>query len=149
MSSVASPLQGPGPNGALTLASGVPAHTLKRRVRQRRQMLAVQVASGSLNTLVVLVYAYAGTVSIVVPAVYFLSGLALVGFFLLLSETHFNDRFEDHYLTIFQIGSHVALQLGFLLAAPRIGYAFLSVLFLIFGMGALRITSRQALAAWT
>jgi diguanylate cyclase (GGDEF)-like protein len=149
MSSVASPLQGPGPNGALTLASGVPAHTLKRRVRQRRQMLAVQVASGSLNTLVVLVYAYAGTVSIVVPAVYFLSGLALTGFFLVLSETHFNDRFEDHYLTIFQIGSHVALQLGFLVAAPNIGDAFLSVLFLIFGMGALRITSRQALMAWT
>jgi diguanylate cyclase (GGDEF)-like protein len=149
MSSVASPVQGPGPNGALTLAGGVPAHTLKRRVGQRRQMLAVQVASGSLNTLVVLVYAYAGTVSIVVPAVYFLSGLALIGFFLVLSETHFNDRFEDHYLTIFQIGSHVALQLGFLLAAPNIGDAFLSVLFLIFGMGALRITSRQALMAWT
>jgi diguanylate cyclase (GGDEF)-like protein len=149
MSSVASSLQGPAPNGALTLASGVSAHILKRRVRQRRQMLAVQVASGSLNTLVVLVYAYAGTISIVIPAVYFLSGLVLIGFFLVLSEAHFNDRFEDHYLTILQIGSHVALQLGFLLAVPRIGYAFLSVLFLIFGMGALRITSRQALMAWT
>jgi diguanylate cyclase (GGDEF)-like protein len=149
MSSVASSLQGPAPNGALTLASGVSAHILKRRVRQRRQMLAVQVASGSLNTLVVLVYAYAGTISIVIPAVYFLSGLVLIGFFLVLSEAHFNDRFEDHYLTILQIGSHVACQLGFLLAVPRIGYAFLSVLFLIFGMGALRITSRQALMAWT
>ncbi len=149
MSSVASSLQGPGRHGALTLAGGVPAHILRRRVRQRRQMLAVQVASGTLNTLVVLVYAYAGTIPIVIPAVYFLSGLALIGFFLVLSETHFNDRFEDHYLTIFQIGSHVAIQLGFLLAAPRIGYAFLSVLFLIFGMGALRITSRQAIIAWT
>jgi diguanylate cyclase (GGDEF)-like protein len=149
MSSVASSLQGTGPNGALTLADGVPANILKRRVRQRRQILAVQVASGTLNTLVVLVYAYADTISIVIPAVYFLSGLALIGFFLVLSETHFNDRFEDHYLTIFQIGSHVAIQLGFLLAAPRIGYAFLSVLFLIFGMGALRITSRQAIIAWT
>src|SRR3981081_4620382 len=115
MSSVASSLQGPAPNGALTLASGVSAHILKRRVRQRRQMLAVQVASGSLNTLVVLVYAYAGTISIVIPAGYFLSGLVLIGFFLVLSEAHFNDRFEDHYLTILQIGSHVALQLGFLL----------------------------------
>ena len=112
-------------------------------------MLAVQVVSGSLNTVVVLVYAYAGTIPIVIPAVYFLSGLAVIGFFLLLSETHLNDRFEDHYLTIFQIGSHVALQLGFMLAVPTIGYAFLSVLFLIFGMGALRITSRQALVAWT
>jgi diguanylate cyclase (GGDEF)-like protein len=149
MSSVASSLQGPASTGALTHASEVPANVLKRRVHQRRRILAVQVASGSLNTLVVLVYAYAGTIPIVIPAVYFLSGLALIGFFLVLSETHFNDRFEDHYLTIFQIGSHVAIQLGFLLAAPRIGYAFLSVLFLIFGMGALRITSRQAVIAWT
>jgi diguanylate cyclase (GGDEF)-like protein len=33
--------------------------------------------------------------------------------------------------------------------APAIGYAFLSVLFLIFGFGALRMTSRQAIIAWT
>ena len=149
MSSVASSLQSPGSTGTLTLANEAPANVLKRRVHRRRQMLAVQVVSGSLNTVVVLVYAYAGTIPIVIPAVYFLSGLAVIGFFLLLSETHFNDRFEDHYLTIFQIGSHVALQLGFMLAVPTIGYAFLSVLFLIFGMGALRITSRQALVAWT
>jgi diguanylate cyclase len=149
MSSVASSLEGPGSTGAIALAGEVPTNVLKRRVHRRRQMLAVQVVSGSLNTVVVLVYAYAGTIPIVIPAVYFLSGLAVIGFFLLLSETHFNDRFEDHYLTIFQIGSHVALQLGFMLAVPTIGYAFLSVLFLIFGMGALRITSRQALVAWT
>ena len=149
MSSVASSLQSPGSTGTLTLANEAPANVLKRRVHRRRQMLAVQVVSGSLNTVVVLVYAYAGTIPIVIPAVYFLSGLAVIGFFLLLSETHLNDRFEDHYLTIFQIGSHVALQLGFMLAVPTIGYAFLSVLFLIFGMGALRITSRQALVAWT
>ena len=149
MSSVASSLQGPGSTGAVALAGEVPANVLKRRVQRRRQMLAVQVVSGSLNTVVVLVYAYAGTIPIVIPAVYFLSGLAVIGFFLLLSEIHFNDRFEDHYLTIFQIGSHVALQLGFMLAVPTIGHAFLSVLFLIFGMGALRITSRQALVAWT
>jgi diguanylate cyclase (GGDEF)-like protein len=73
----------------------------------------------------------------------------LIGFFVVLSETHVNDRFEDHYLTIFQIGGHVALQLGFLLAAPEIGYAFLSVVFLIFGFGALRMTSRQATVAWS
>jgi len=44
---------------------------------------------------------------------------------------------------------HVALQLAFLLAAPEIGYVFLGVLFLIFGFGALRMTSRQAIIAWT
>lgn len=122
---------------------------LKRRVGQRRQMLAVQAVSCSLITLVLLVYCYAGTISIVIPSTYFVSGIALIGFFVVLSETHVNDRFTDHYLTILQIGGHVALQLGFLLAAPEIGYAFLSVLFLIFGFGALRMTSWQATVAWT
>ena len=112
-------------------------------------MLVVQAVSYSLLSLVLLVYCYAGTISIVIPSTYFLSGLALIGFFVALSETHVNDRFEDHYLTIFQIGGHVALQLGFLLAAPEIGYTFLGVLFLIFGFGALRMTSRQATVAWT
>src|SRR5665647_3503765 len=149
MSSAASLLQGQGSDGALTPTDRLPLDLLKRRVGQRRQMLGVQALSYSLITLVLLVYCYAGTISIVIPAAYFLSGVALIGFFVVLSETHVNDRFEDHYLTIFQVGSHVALQLGFLLAAPRIGYAFLSVLFLIFGFGALRMTSRQATIAWT
>ena len=112
-------------------------------------MLIVQAASCSLITLVLLIYCYAGTISIIIPSVYFLSGIGLIGFFVVLSEAHFNDRFEDHYLTIFQVGGHVALQLVFLLAASEIGYAFLSVLFLIFGFGALRMTPQQATIAWT
>jgi diguanylate cyclase len=147
MSSAVSLLQGRDSGGAL--AGPVPTEVLERRVGQRRQMLAVQAASYSLITLVLLVYCYAGTISIVIPSSYFVSGIALIGLFVVLSETHVNDRFTDHYLTILQIGGHVALQLGFLLAAPEIGYAFLSVLFLIFGFGALRMTSWQATVAWT
>src|SRR5258708_3270506 len=120
-----------------------------RRVGQRRQMLAVQAVSYSLGASVLLLYSYAGTVSIVVPSVYFLCGLTVIGFFVVLCETKFSDRFEDHYLTVFQVASHVALQLGFLLAVPQIGVTFISVLFLIFGFGALRMTSRQAMIAWT
>jgi diguanylate cyclase len=149
MNSAASLVQGQGSNGALARADRLPSDLLKRRVGQRRQMLGVQAVSCLLITLVLVVYCYAGTISSVIPAAYFLSGIALIGFFLALSETHVNDRFEDHYLTIFQVGSHVTLQLGFLLAAPEIGYAFLGVLFLIFGFGALRMTARQATAAWT
>jgi diguanylate cyclase len=149
MSGAASSLQGHGSDGSLALAGMLPLDLLRRRAGQRRQMLAVQAVSCSLVTLVLLVYCYAGTISIVIPSAYFLSGIGLIGFFVVLSEAHVNDRFEDHYLTIFQVGGHVALQLAFLLAAPGIGYAFLSVLFLIFGFGALRMTSRQAAIAWT
>src|SRR5207237_4065343 len=83
------------------------------------------------------------------PAAYFLCGIGLIGFFVVLSATRVNDRFQDHYLTLFQVGGHVALQFAFVLAVPEIGFAFLSVLFLIFEFGALRMTSRQAMIAWT
>ncbi|HKH01982.1 MAG TPA: GGDEF domain-containing protein, partial [Bradyrhizobium sp.] len=122
---------------------------MTRRLGQRRQMLGVQAVSCSLISLILLVYCYAGTISIILPATYFLSGIALIGLFVLLSETHFNDRFQDHHLTLFQVGGHVALQLGFVLAAPELGFAFLGVLFLIFEFGALRMTSGQAAVAWT
>ena len=72
----------------------------------------------------------------------------LVGFFVLLSEAHVNDRFEDHYLMVFQVGGNVVLQFAFLLAAPEIGYAFLGNLMLMFEFGTLRMSARQAIVAW-
>jgi diguanylate cyclase (GGDEF)-like protein len=135
-------------------SGAVPARTqppeiLKRRVAQRRQMLGVQAVSCSLVVLVLLIYCYAGTISLAIPAAYFICGMGLIGFFVVLSETNVNDRFHDHYLTIFQFSAHLAVQLGFLLAAPEIGYAFFSLIFLIFGFGALRMTAWQATIAWT
>ena len=149
MGSAASLLQGQGSNRAATHVVRLSPELLKRRTGQRRQMLAVQAVSYFLITLVLLVYCYAGTVSVIIPSAYFLVGVGLVSIFVVLSESCFNDRFEDHYLTIYQVGGHVAIQLCFLLAAPEIGFAFLSVVFLIFGFGALRMTSRQATIAWT
>ena len=149
MSSLAPSFESQSSDGTRTLDSELTPNMLKRRVVRRRQMLAIQTASYTLNSLVLLLYAYAGALSLMVPSMYFLSGIVLQGFFTLLSETNINDRFEDHYLTIFQIGTNIALQLAFLLVAPEIGYAFLSFLFLAFGFGALRMTSRQATIAWT
>jgi diguanylate cyclase (GGDEF)-like protein len=149
MISAASLLQGQASSGAVTLAGGLPLDLLKRRVGHRRHMLAVQVASYGLGAAALLVYVHAGTIALVIPSAFFLSGVTLIGVFAVLSETHFCDRFEDHYLTVFQVAGHVAIQLGFLLAAPEIGYAFLNVLFLIFGVAALRMTPLQAAIAWT
>jgi len=149
MTSLAPSLEGQNSDGTLVLESELSSDVLKRRVVRRRQMLSIQAGSYALNSLVLLIYAYAGTLPIALPSAYFLSGVMLTGIFAVLSETHVNDRFEDHYLTSYQIGTNIALQLGFLLAAPEIGYAFLSFLFLAFGFGALRMTSRQAAIAWS
>ena len=147
MSSAASLLQGQGTHR--TAAPALPPDVLKRRVGQRRHMLAVQGVSYALITLVLLAYSYAGTIPLVIPSVYFVSGIGLLSVFVVMSEAHFNDRFHDHYLTSHQVAVHVALQLCFLLAAPEIGFIFLSVVFLIFGFGALRMTSQQAIVSWT
>ena len=95
-----------------------------------------------------MLYVHAGVVPVTIPASFVLCGATLIAGFLFLSETHETDRFRDHYLVVVQVAAHSAVQFGFLIAAPQIGYAFLSVLFLIFGTGALRMTSRQATIAW-
>src|SRR5216684_1692646 len=149
MISAASSLQSQSSDGLVELADRLPHHVLKRRLAHRRQTLAVQLASYALGATVLLIYAHAGTIPMLMPSAFFLCGATLIGAFVILSETHVNDRFEDHYLAVFQVASHVAVQLGFLLAAPQIGYAFLNVLFLVFGVAALQMTSRQAAVAWT
>jgi diguanylate cyclase len=119
-----------------------------RRVRQRRQMYIGQVASYSLGASVLLLYAYDGTIPMIVPSLFWLGGLLIIGTFAVLSEAGVGDRYKDHYLTVFQISAHMALQLIFLLAVPTIGIAFISVLYLIFAFGTLRMTSRQAMVTW-
>ena len=122
---------------------------LLRRARQRRHTLAIQVVSYVLGSAALLISAFAGTISLFIPTAFFLCGTTVIGVFAVLSETHVNDRFDDHFLTVFQVGAHVLIQLAFLIAAPQIGYAFLNVLFLIFAVASLRMTSFQALVAWT
>lgn len=132
----------------LTPESAAP-EVLARRARQRRQMYVGQAASYSLGASVLLLYAYGGAVSMAVPSLFWLGGLLIIGTFTVLSEAGFGDRFEDHYLTVFQISAHMALQLVFLLAVPTVGVAFLAVLFLIFAFGTLRMTSSQAMVTWS
>ncbi len=60
-----------------------------------------------------------------------------------------HDRFEDHYLTIYQVGGHVAIQLCFSAGGARNRLCLPQRGVLIFGFGALRMTSRQAIIAWT
>jgi diguanylate cyclase (GGDEF)-like protein len=120
-----------------------------RRARQRRQMYIGQVASYSLGASVLLIYAYDGAISVDIASLFWFGGLLIIGTFTVLSEAGVGDRFTDHYLTVFQISAHMALQFVFLLSVPTIGIAFICVLFLIFAFGTLRMTSAQAMITWT
>jgi len=129
-------------------ATALPADVARRRLAQRREMLAVQAMSYVLGDIVLWIYAYAGTIPVTVPVVFLLCGIGLTGLFVALSGFGISDRFDDHFLTTPQIASNIMLQLGFLLAVPEIGYLFLSVMFVIFGFASLRMTARQAVVLW-
>ena len=129
--------------GAITLVG-----ESQRRLTQRRQMLVLQAASYAAGDIIVWVYAYAGTTSITIPSMFFLCGVGLTGLFYVLSEMNVGDRFDDHFLTSYQATANIIMQLAFLLAAPEIGFLFLTVVFVIFGFAALRMTSREATILW-
>ena len=111
-------------------------------------MLVLQAASYAAGDIIVWVYAYAGTISIIIPSMFFLCGVGLTGLFYVLSEMKVGDRFDDHFLTSYQAAANIVMQLAFLLAAPEIGFLFLTVVFVIFGFAALRMTSREATILW-
>lgn len=129
-------------------ARPLPADVAQRRLRQRREMLVLQAMSYVLGDIVLWIYAYAGTIPIAIPVTFLACGISLTGLFAALSEFGIGNGVEDHFLTTPQSASNIALQLGFLLAAPEIGYLFLCVGFVIFGFASLRMTSREAIILW-
>jgi diguanylate cyclase (GGDEF)-like protein len=129
-------------------ARALPADVRQRRLVQRREMLVIQAMSYVLGDIVLWIYAYAGSISLALPVMFLLCGIGLTGLFAGLSELGISDGFDDHFLTTPQSATNITLQLGFLLAAPEIGYLFLSVVFVIFGFASLRMTSREAVILW-
>ena len=129
-------------------ARALPASLARHRLAQRREMHVLQALSYVLGDIVLWIYAYAGTIPLIIPVAFLLCGIGLTGLFAVLSEFDISDRFDDHFLTTPQSASNIALQLGFLLAAPEIGYLFLSVVFVIFGFASLRMVSREAVVLW-
>ena len=123
--------------------------TLAKRAAQRRQMLILVGASYAIDTVLLMLYHLAGVTSITTAIGYLASGLSVTAMFLVLSETHVNDRFKDHYLTSLQNFAGSAVELAWLYLAPEVGYFFLCIMFIVMGFGALRMTSRQAAMAWT
>ena len=118
------------------------------RLKQRRQMLSLQAISYGLGNLIIWIYASAGTISFNIPLMYSIFSMGLTGIFVLLSEVRFGEKFEDHFLTTPQAFANIVMQLSFLYAAPEIGFLFLTVVFVIFGYAALRMTLQEAVILW-
>jgi diguanylate cyclase len=124
------------------------AKVLSRRAKQRRQIQGMIAASYLLDALILSIYAHAGTLPATIGIAYAACGLSTVAIYLVLSETGFTERFQDHYFVAPQLLVSVAIELGFAYIAPEVGAMFLCTLFLVFNFGSLRFTPRQSAAVW-
>lgn len=120
-----------------------------RRMRQRRHMLDLIATSFMIDAAILLVYVQAGTIPSIVAVAFAACGGVLGSILFVLSESGFNDRFPDHYLTVPIALAHLVLIVAFTAWAPQIGGFFLFELFVVFGFAALRANRRQALISWT
>jgi hypothetical protein len=71
-----------------------------KRVGQRRPTYFAQAVSYSVDAAILALYYVASVTSATTSLVYLAAGLGWAAFTLFLSETRFNDHFEDHYLTV-------------------------------------------------
>lgn len=125
------------------------AQARARRAKQRRQIQAMIGGSYLIDAGVLLLFAYAGTIPLMIGPAYAASGLALVALFLFTSEFGLNDRFSDHYLVAPQATACMLTALAFTWIAPEVGATFLCTLFIVFSFSSLRSTPRQTLMIWT
>lgn len=125
------------------------AKALSRRAKQRRQIQAMIAAGYVLDSLVLLIYAHAGTIPETIVAAYAACGLISVACYLVLSETGFTELFKDHYFTAPQLTVNLAMLLAFTYIAPEAGVLFLCALFVVFNFGSLRSSPRQTAIVWT
>jgi diguanylate cyclase (GGDEF)-like protein len=128
---------------------GPNSETLARRARQRRQILDMTGVSYVIDGLLLLIYAYIGTVPISIPLAFTACGLVSVSVYIALSEFNINDRFRDHYFVVQQSSDSLLILLSFAYLAPQVGFMFLCTLFIVYGFSSLRSTPRQTALAWT
>ena len=129
--------------------SRLPAGTLARRARQRRQIQGMIGVSYVIDAGLLLIYAYAGTVPFWVGPLYALCGLAFAGLTIVISQSGINDRFKDHYMVAPQSAVNMMIMVGFTYIAPQAGVMFLCSLFTVFSFASLRSTPSQTAMIWT
>ena len=138
----------PGEREVLAPREDDPARWVERRRQLRLRMLGVIAASYALDSAILLLYAMAGTTTFSVPLTFALSGALVCAAFLVVFAMRVGEQRPDPFLSLWQLPASAVVQLVFLAAAPEVGFVFLTVLFIIFGFGALRLTIRAATIGW-
>ena len=119
-----------------------------KRVRLRRQMYLAQMTSYIVDSAILFLYSFIGITPISTSACYLAAGIGWTAITLILSELHFNERFQDHYLTVPQGLGSISVQLAAIYLVPEVGFYFICLIFVVLSFGALRMSARQTGIVW-
>jgi diguanylate cyclase (GGDEF)-like protein len=119
------------------------------RIARRRTAYIAQASSYLIDTAILLLYAMIGVTTVATGVVYLAIRLAVVGIAAYLSEIQVNDRFKDPYLTVPLSIVSIIVQIGAIYLVPQIGFYFISIIFVVLGFAALRMSARQTGIVWS
>ncbi|MEA3108634.1 MAG: diguanylate cyclase [Gammaproteobacteria bacterium] len=129
-------------------ASDDALHALGAQRRNWRRVLTAISFSCVLDSLLLVGFACAGTVTIIVPIAYAATSLGCcAGFYMLIARLP-RERLIGAYLTLpMVVASSVSELLGIWLA-PQIAFYFLMVVFIVFGFGSMNLSIRKGALSW-
>jgi hypothetical protein len=130
-------------------ALDAPARRAGSRRRWRRRLLGAVAASYALDATILLLYAAAGATAFRVPLLYALAGGLSCAAHVAVYHSRLAEGARDPFLTIWSMVLSVTVQIAFLAIAPEVGFVFLTVLFIVFGFGAIRMTLKETVVIWS
>jgi diguanylate cyclase (GGDEF)-like protein len=116
--------------------------------RHRLRMTLLSVANTSLQSVVIALFAWAGEVAWSVAWQFLLLGAGSSALFALVIWRGWNLRLKDPGLLLPQIAASVAIQLGFLVLAPKLWVLFLVAVLVTYNFAMMSFSSRQFTIAW-
>lgn len=119
------------------------------RIARRRTAYIAQASSYLIDAAILLLYAMIGVTTVATGVVYLAIRLAVVGIAAYFSEIQVNDRFKDPYLTVPLSIVSIIVQIGAIYLVPHIGFYFISIIFVVLGFAALRMSARQTGIVWS
>ncbi|MGA2189177.1 MAG: EAL domain-containing protein [Steroidobacteraceae bacterium] len=125
-----------------------PLRALGAKRRYWHQVLAAISLSCVLDSLLLVGFARAGTVTMTVPLAYAATSLGCcAGFYMLIARLP-RERLSNSYLTLPMVVASGASELLGIALAPQVAFYFLMVLFIVFGFGSLNLSIRKGAVSW-
>jgi diguanylate cyclase (GGDEF)-like protein len=113
-----------------------------------RQVIRSVAVSYVTSALLLLGFAFAGSIGFVLPFAYVACGLLECALFYYLTDQPSKIVDGYDYLIPERLVLSTILQLVFMALAPQIAFYFLTMLFVVYALGSVGITARQAALTW-